>query len=121
MAAATITKVAIPNSSAGYNLTDSAGFTTLVAGSGNGVKFTYEQQLVVVLKNDSGGAAVFTFKTILAGGYSSYGVTATNPTLTLATGKTYLWRPNTIFRDSSSFVTIECDVAGKALVLDPNG
>lgn len=119
MAATEINKVAIPHSSAGYNLTDSVDFSTLVAGSGNGVKFTFEQQLIVLLKNDTGGPAVFTFKAQLGANYTSYGVTLTNPTLSVANGKTYIWRPENIFRASDGFVTIECDVAGKVLVLDP--
>lgn len=116
MAAATITKQVIPRSSAGYNLTDSAHFATLVAGSGNGVKFAYEAGLSVILKNDTGGAAVFKFLAQLAAAYTTYGVTLTH---SVANGKTYIWHPETLFRDSTGFITIECDVAGKVLVIEP--
>ena len=120
MAAATITKVAIPHTSAGYNLTDSADFTTLVAGSGNGVQFTHESDLIIVLKNDTGGSATFTLKIPASSSLTTYGGSITSPTIVVANGKTYLLRLDTLFRDGSTgYVTIECNVGGKALVLAP--
>ena len=43
----------------GTNLTD-ATYATLSTGAGNGVKFAYSKNNTIVLKNDTGGAAVFT-------------------------------------------------------------
>jgi len=119
MAVTPITAVAIPHTNAGYNLTDSAAFTTLGAGSGNGVEFAYADAAIVVLKNDTGGAATFTLKASLGSGFTAYGAALTNPTIAVATGKTYLLRLDGVFRDSAGKVTIECSVAGKVLVLTP--
>jgi hypothetical protein len=119
MAAVEITKVAIPHTDAGYNLTDSADFETLVAGAGNGVKFTHEDDLIVILKNDSGSPATFTLKAVLGAAYTTYGAALTNPTIAVANSKTYIMRLDKVFRAADGFVTIECDVAGKVLVLDP--
>ena len=59
MARTGITAVAITDT--GYNLTDSAGFTTMSTGAGNGVSFAQAGSDRIVLKNDTGGAAVFNF------------------------------------------------------------
>lgn len=119
MAAVDIDAVAIPHDSVGYNLTDSAGFTTLVAGSGNGVTFDFADDDLVVLKNDTGGSATFTLKAVLQSAYTAYGVTVTNPTKVVATGKTFLLRLSNVFKGTGNKVTIECSVAGKVLVLTP--
>jgi hypothetical protein len=62
---------------------------------------------------------VFTLKIPASASISSYGGSITSPTLNVANGKTYLARLDSIFRDSSGYKTIECDVAGKVLVMDP--
>lgn len=121
MAATTITAVSLPHTLAGYNLTDSAGFATLTTGAGNGVKFSFAANLIVVLKNDTGGAATFTVKVLTPTSYSTYTVTVTDPTIAVANGKTYLLRlDESPFRLSTGYITIECNVAGKVLVLDPD-
>lgn len=117
MAAVSINKVTVPRSMSGYNLTDSADFTTLVSGAGNGVTFGFSSSDIVVLKNDTAGSAVYTFKVRVPTEWSTYGVTATDPTITVAAGKTVLVKLADIFKDSSGNVTIECDVAAKVLVL----
>ena len=115
MAAVALTAVSVPKT--GYNLTDSAGFTTLVAGSGNGASFDYQSNRVLILKNDTGGAAVFTVKITQPAAYTALGITIPSPTITVATGKTWLVTPDQLMAPSGlSTITIECDVAGKALV-----
>jgi len=117
MASVLITAVALPHNQAGYNLTDSADFSTLVAGAGNGVRFAWTDSLLVVLKNDTAGAAVFTLKLPVPAAISAYGGTITNPTNSVAAAKTELMRLDSQFRDANAEVTIECDVAAKVLVL----
>lgn len=118
MATAEITKVAVPHTNAGVNLTDAA-FTTLVAGAGNGVKFLWESDLLLYLRNDSGGSLTFTLKLAPGSEYTAYGATITSPTIVIANGKTYLVRLNQVFKSSDSYAYVECSGAGKALVLDP--
>lgn len=120
MAATTIPRISLPHDAVGYNLTDSADFNVLTTGAGNGVKVPFAADSIYVLKNDTGGNAVFTFKVAVPASLSGYGAAVTNPTKTVATGKTFLFRLNqSPFNDSTGYVTIECDVAGKVLVLAP--
>jgi len=83
ISATTITAI----TSNGYNLTDSADFTTLTTGSGNGVKFTYDSKDEVILKNDTAGAAVFTLVVGIGGSITDVGGSITDPTVTVAAGK----------------------------------
>lgn len=102
----------------GVNLTD-ATFQALTTGSGNGAEFTYSPTDIIILKNTTGGAAVFTFVVRVADEYTTFSVTVTNPTKSIATLKTYVFRPADIFKNATSLkMTIECDVAGSLLVLD---
>jgi hypothetical protein len=119
MATTAITKITLPHTNAGYNLTDSASFTTMATGSGNGVTFSYSASDIVVMKNTTGGTATYTLKIPTIGALSAFGATVTNPTNTVAAGKTELMRLDPVFQDSSGLVTIECDVAGSILVLTP--
>jgi hypothetical protein len=117
MAAANISAVSVP--AGGYNLTDSADFTTLVAGAGNGVTFTYNPTDLIIMKNDTGGAGVFTIKTPTPAAYSGI-VTVGDETVSVANGKTYMYPILAIFKNTSTGkITIECDVAGKVLVVRP--
>jgi hypothetical protein len=120
MATTAISRISLPHTIAGYNLTDSSDFTTMATGAGNGVEFDYSADSIIVLKNDTGGAAVFTAKVVLTTAQTAYSVAITDPTRSVANNKTYIWRlDNTMFKDANSKVIIECDVAGKILVLNP--
>ena len=115
MTRAAIVSVAI--SETGYNLTDSAAFATMGTGAGNGVSFTYSAASIIVLKNTTAGAAVYTFKVPAATAYSAKGVTLPDVTVTLAAGKSWLYRPSGIFKQSDDKVYVDCDVAGSILVM----
>lgn len=118
MATTPISKVALPHSNAGYNLTDSTDFTTMATGAGNGVTFTYGSGDIIVMKNTTGGAAAYTLKIPAIAAITTFGGTITSPTNTVADGKTEILRLDSIFQDGSTgLATIECDVAGKILVL----
>lgn len=117
MAAAALTATAVP--AGGYNLTD-ATFTTMVAGSGNGVTFDYDGRDLICIKNDTGGAAVFTIKVPTPSAYSGI-VTVGDETVSVADGKTYLNPILAIFKNvSTGKIIVECDVAGKILVFRPS-
>lgn len=110
---------AVTLTATGYNLTDSAGFATLSTGAGNGVSFAFNRNDTIVLKNDSGGSADFTIKIPTPGTYSAR-TTVNDDTVTVADGKTWLYKCTEIFKQSDGDVYIDCDVAGKVLVLrDP--
>lgn len=108
MPSALVTPVAVTGS--GINLTD-AVFTTLVAGAGNGVHIDFNGKTFIALKNPTVGAAVFTvlLKTIPA--LAAVGITPANKTIPVAAGKTQIVPMLDVFKDASSRMVIECDVA----------
>lgn len=115
MARTGISSVAI--TATGYNLTDSTGFATLGTGAANGVSFSYDSNTLIYLKNDTGGAAVFTVKIPTPTTYSGLSLTIPDMTVSVTNGKTVILQPNAIFRQTDGNVYIDCDVAGKVLVL----
>lgn len=117
MAAVDITEDIQAIEATGYNLTDSADFTTLVTGAGNGIKFEYNDRLAIILKNDTGGAATFTILVPQIAILTEAGVTVPDADIAVATGKTYLVQQAYAFKDEDGYITIECDVAGKILLI----
>jgi len=116
MARTTIT--AVSPTDTGYNLTDSASFATLSTGDGNGVSFTYDAGNVIVLRNSTGGAAAFTVKVPTPAQFSGLGITISDLTVNVAAGKDYLLKQQAAFKQSTGNVYVDCNVAGKVLVLD---
>lgn len=115
MARTTITATAITDT--GYNLTDSASFSTLGVGASNGVAFTLNTAERIILLNDTGGAATFTIKIPTPASYTAIGVTVPDMTVAVANGKTYVLEPPSVARQSDGMMYIDCSVAGKVLVL----
>lgn len=113
MARTAIDRTAVPVT--GLNLTD-ATFATLATGAGNGVEIPYREADVIVLRNDTGGSAVYTIKVRQPSQYSGQGITVPDKTVTVATGKIWLYLTDPIFKQTDSDLYIDCDVAGKVLV-----
>lgn len=113
MARATITATAI--AATGLNITD-ATFATLGTGAGNGVSFAYDGNTRVMLKNDTGSAATFTVKIATPTSYSDIGVTFPDMTIAVANGKTWEFKPPSVWRQTDGNIYIDCNVAGKVLV-----
>lgn len=114
MARTPITRTAVPDT--GLNLTD-ASFSTLSTGATNGVEIPYREADLIVLKNDTGGAAVFTLKVKQPAQYSGQSITVPDKTVSVATGKTHVYPTATIFKQTDGDIYIDCDVAGKVLAL----
>lgn len=117
MATTAITAVTLTKT--GYNLTDSAGFTTMSTGAGNGVEFAFDANDIIVLKNASGFAAAYTFKVPSSTNFSEKGVTVPDATVSVANGKTYIYPLSAIFKQADGDVIVECDQAADILVLSP--
>lgn len=114
MARVPITRTAVPDT--GLNLTD-ATFATLATGANNGVEVPFREADLIVLKNDTGGAAVFTIKVPQPAQFAGQGVTIPDKTVNVATGKTLLYPSAQVFRQPAGAIYIDCDVAGKVLAL----
>jgi len=117
MTRATISPVVLTK--IGYNLTDSAGFTTLSTGAGNGVQFTFDANDIIILKNGSGLSADFTILVPTETDLDDKGITTPDVTVTVADGKTWIYQPTSIFKQSDGLMYIDCDQATDVLVLSP--
>lgn len=117
MATTPITAVTLTKT--GYNLTDSASFTTMATGAGNGVEFTFDANDIVILNNDTVSTAVYTFKVPAPSNFSEKGVTVPDATVSVAASKIYIYPLSAIFKQSDGDVIIECDQTAKILVLSP--
>lgn len=119
MARTGITATTIPAiTSEGYNLTDSADFTTMSTGSGNGVSFAYSARTLIILKNSTAGAADYTFVLANTSTITAVGGSVTDPVVDVAVGKTHLVKPAEVFKQSDGDMYIDCDVAGEILVVE---
>jgi len=117
MAAATIS--AVSAGANGYNLTDSADFTTLATGAGNGVTFDYNARDLIILKNEAGQSATVTVKTPQPAAYSGI-ITLPDESFSIADGDTHLYPMLQIFKNASTGkITIECDQAIDILIVRP--
>lgn len=114
MARTAFTPVGVPN--VGYNLTDSADFAPMATGAGNGKTFPLDGANRIVLKNTTGGAAVYTIKIPTPPEYTAIGITLSDITVTVAAGKTWVLKPHGVMRQADGNVYIDCDVAGSILV-----
>ena len=117
MTRAAITKIT-PTSwtSEGTNLTD-LSYATLSTGSGNGKTFAHVNTDLIVLYNDTGGNATYTFIAEPVPSVTNLGGVITDPTVVVATAKIHVLRPIAGIRQSDGDVYVDCDVAGKIAVL----
>lgn len=114
----TISKVAIPHTGNGIDLTG-ATFTDLLAGAGNGISYTWGRDDILLLKNSTSDAATFTLKLRPVPTLATYHATIVDPTVVVAAGKVRTVRLDSQFADDSGNVVLECSLAGKVLVLTP--
>jgi hypothetical protein len=117
MARSAITRTAFPL--AGFNITD-ATYTTMATGANNGVTAPSQQGDVLILRNDTGGAAAYTIKTPQATGYAAQGITVSDVVVTVAAAKIWVYEPTTLQRQADNQIYVDCDVAGKILLLAMN-
>lgn len=116
MARTPISRTSIPVT--GLNLTD-ATFATLGTGANNGVEVPYNKNDLLVLRNDTVGAAAYTLKVATPTKFSERSSTVGDVTVTVAAGKIWLYPVGNIFRQSDGDIYVDCDVAGKVAVLIP--
>lgn len=104
-------------SSNGTNITD-ASYTTMSTGDGNGVTFSHDITDVIILLNDSGGTATYTVIAEPVASVTAIGGTITDPDITVANNKTHVLKPIAGMSQTDGDIYIDCDVAGKIIVLD---
>lgn len=120
MTRSAVTKQTVSRNLTGLNLA-SVSFVATGVGSGNGRYWSYLPGDVVLLKNDTGGAAVFTAVFSTPAEYTRFGMTVASPTITVADGKTVALRLGELLLDTSGQILLDCDVAGKVAVLNCTG
>lgn len=116
-------KTSIPAVDSQLDFTNDPTYDVMSTGDGNGVSFSYGSNDIVILNNDSGGPAVYTFKISDQGQGASIetvGGVVTDPTVTVPDGEVHLVRAvNELFRNSDGDVYVDCDSAAKIGVLTP--
>lgn len=106
-----------PEASAGIIPAD-VTYTTLTAGSGNGVKLSFPDCEQIILYNDTGGAATFTFVLDEPDNYDTLGITFNDKTFSVDNGDFCLVHPDSRYTDGEdNMIYIDCDVAGKVAVV----
>lgn len=115
MARTALAAVSIP--ATGYNLTDSSDFAAMTAGANNGKQIPYDGASRIILKNTTGGPAVYTVKVPTPAQYSAIGITFSDMVVTVAAGKTWELKPHAAMRQADGNIYIDCDVAGSILVV----
>ena len=115
MARTALAAVAIP--ATGYNQTDSADFAAMTPGANNGRIIDYDEAGRIVLKNTTGGAAVYTIKMVTPAPYAALGLSISDMTITVAAAKTWEVKPHAAMQQADGDIYIDCDVAGSILVL----
>lgn len=115
MARTAFTPVGVPTT--GYNLTDSADFAVLATGANNGKIIPFDSASRIILKNTTGGAAVYTIKIPTPSQYSAIGITLSDMTVTVAAGKTWDLKPHAAMKQTDGNIYIDCDVAASILVM----
>jgi hypothetical protein len=116
MARSALNAVSLPTT--GYNVTDSADFAVMATGANNGKEIVYNGAVRILLKNTTGGAAVFTIKVPTPAQYTAIGLTLSDMTVTVAAGKTWELKPHAAMKQADGKIYIDCDVAASILVLE---
>lgn len=101
----------------GYNLSDSADFVVMSTGAGNGKEIAYDPAYRIVLKNPTGGNAVYTIKIPTPAQYTAVGITLSDMTVTVGTTDIWEVKPHATMAQTTGKIYIDCDVAGAILVL----
>lgn len=110
-----ITPITIP-ANGGYNLSDSADFTTLSAGPNGGVSFTFDKHDILVLKNQTASTAVYTIGIPRNTAVTDVGGSILSPTISVAAGKTHVVQLSEVAKRSDDKVYVDCTVAAQVLV-----
>lgn len=117
MAATEISATAM-GSDGTYDIINGGDISTLGIGSAEGVYFRYAVNDIVFLYNDTGGTATFTILSQEDTDQTNRTLTMADQTVSVPDGEIHRFKPDGSYQtDSNNDVHIECDVAGKVLVL----
>jgi hypothetical protein len=101
----------------GHNFTDDSNFETLATGTDNGRTIVQSACDLIFLKNDTGGAAVFTVKAQASDAETAAGIVPADNTISVATAKSYTLEPSAVLADANGLINIDCDVAAELLAV----
>lgn len=96
----------------GLELDEVAAFTTLVNGSGNGVKFEFASAGFMIFYNAGGTTVTFTIKLDEPEEYDALGITFADKVITVAGGEKHLLPVDSRYRTASDgMIYVECNTA----------
>lgn len=106
----------VKSANTGLNLTDAAT-QTMVLGADNGIETPYVPGADILLRNDTGGAAVYTVEVPTPTEQANIGLTTPDKTVSVATAKDVLLPMAAAYKQSDGNIYIDCDVAAKIAVI----
>lgn len=92
-------------------------WTALTAGSNNGRYFSFNDAEMLLIYNDTGGAASFTIPITESSDLSALNITYNDKTIALDNTDHKLCVVSSKYKDASNYIHVDCDVAGKIAVV----
>ena len=98
------------------NLTD-LSFTTMTAGTDNGVTFKFSRDDLVFVKNDTGTPSFFTIVLPDLDIETTLGAAVTDPQILIGANKLHYFRPTVQMKHSDGLIHIDAGFAGEIAVI----
>lgn len=92
-------------------------WTTLVAGSSNGRYFSFNDAEMLLIYNDTGGAATFTIPLTEGDDLDALNITFNDKTISLDDTDHKICVVSSKYKDADNYINVDCDVAGKIAVV----
>jgi hypothetical protein len=92
-------------------------WTTLVAGSSNGRYFSFNDAEMLLIYNDTGGAATFTIPLTEGDDLDALNITFNDKTISCDNNDHQFCVVSSKYKDADNYINVDCDVAGKIAVV----
>jgi len=92
-------------------------WTTLVAGSSNGRYFSFNDAEMLLIYNDTGGAATFTIPLTEGDDLDALNITFNDKTISCDNNDHQFCVVSSKYKDADNYINVDCNVAGKIAVV----
>ena len=92
-------------------------WTTLAAGSNNGRYFSFNDAEMLLIYNDTGGAATFTIPLTEGDDLDALNITFNDKTISCDNNDHQFCVVSSKYKDADNYINVDCDVAGKIAVV----
>ena len=98
-------------------IVEDISWTTLVAGSNNGRYFSFNDAEMLLIYNDTGGAATFTIPLTEGDDLDALNITFNDKTISCDNNDHQFCVVSSKYKDADNYINVDCDVAGKIAVV----